>query len=198
MVVHCQFEQLRPQENTLASQTERDLKIAVAPLLDLMDISGYAYLLSDYHNAPCLKEPIIEAWDEYIDQDSAMSPLDLLAGAVTLTESAFEIAHRSENRIRWQGIIQQRLADVERRKVTFGDVGFFISTETVVIHESPLVRIFAGEYGSLFYDGIDIFIAKYVRQREGGENLDFGRAPDRDLEEKIRREENRDTMEDES
>ena len=193
-----QYSQQRPEEITSEPQIERDMKIAVAPLLDLMDISGYVYLLSDYHNAPCLKEPIIEAWDEYLNQDSVTPLLELLAGAVTLTESAFEIAHRSVNRTRWKQIIQHRLKDLERQEIYSGGGGILGGIETVVIHESPLVRIFAGEYGSLFYDGIDIFIAKYVRQREDGENLNFGRSPDRDLEEKIRREESRDTMEDKS
>ena len=193
-----QYNRLRPKENTLAPQMEIDMKIAVAPLLDLMDISGYVYLLSDYHNAPCLKDLIVNTWDEYFNQDSGTLPLEFFAHAVLFTESAFEIAHRSVNRTRWKQIIQHRLKDLERQEIYRGGGGILGGVETVVIHESPLVRIFAGEYGSLFYDGIDIFIAKYVRQREGGENLDFGRAPDRDLEEKIRREENRDTMEDES
>ena len=193
-----QYNRLRPEDYTLAPQMEVDMKIAVAPLLDLMDISGYAYLLSDYHNAPCLKDLIVNTWDEYFNQDSGTLPLEFFAHAVLFTESAFEIAHRSVNRTRWKQIIQHRLKDLERQEVPFEQRYLFGVAETVVIHESPLVRIFAGEYGSLFYDGIDIFIAKYVRQREGGENLDFGRAPDRDLEEKIRREENRPTMEEES
>ena len=184
-----QYNRLRPEEITLALQMERNMKIAVAPLLDLMDISGYVYLLSDYHNAPCLKEPIIEAWDEYLAQDSGTLPLEFFATAVILTESAFEIAHRSENRIRWKRMIQHRLADVERREVTFGHVDFSISTKTVVIHEKPLVRIFAKNDDFLFYDGIDIFIAKYVRPREDGRNLDFSRPRYRDIEVAIREEE---------
>ena len=193
-----QYNRLRPEDYTLAPQMEIDMKIAVALLLDLVDISGYAYLLSDYHNAPCLREPIVNTWDEYLAQDSGTLPLEFFAGAISLTESALEIAHRSVNRTRWQQIIQRRLEDVERREVSSGQGDLFFGTETVVIHDSPLVRIFARNDDFLFYDGIDIFIAKYVRQREDGANLDFGRSRDRDLEEEIRREENRATMEEES
>ena len=193
-----QFEKLKPEENMSAWQTERDLKIAVAPLLDLMEISGYAYLLSDYHDAVCLKEPIVKEWDDYLDQDSTRSQLSLLeflAAALSVTESAFEIAHRSINRTRWMQMIQRRLSSVERQEVNVDYGGILSDTETVVIHESPLVRIFARNDDFLFYDGIDIFIAKYVRQREDGKSLDFGRLLRHgNIEEAIRREESRDTM----
>ena len=189
-----QFEQLKPREAKLDWQSQIDLKIAVAPLLDLMDISGYAYLLSDYYDTTCLKEAIVQVWNEYLDQDSAQSLLQFLAAAISLSESALEIAHRGINRTRWLQIIQRRLRDVERQEVDldYGDI--LGGTETVVIHKSPLVRVFAKDCFGLSYDGIDIFIAKYVRQREGGQNLNFSRLRYRDMGEAIRREESRDTM----
>ena len=187
------YERLRPQENIPQWQLERNLKIAVAPLLDLMDISGYAYLLSDYHDTPRLKETVAEVWDEYLDQDSAQSRLQFLAAAVSLTESALEIEHRGINRTRWMQVIERRLSSVERQEVDLDYGGILSDIETVVIHESPLVRVLARNR-ELSYDGIDIFLAKYVRQREDGINLDFGGARRRDIEEAIRREENRDTM----
>ena len=47
-----QYENLCPKEEGTDWQTQNNLKIAAAPLLDLMDISGYACLLSDYHETP--------------------------------------------------------------------------------------------------------------------------------------------------
>ena len=188
-----QCERLRPQENMPQWQLENKLKIAVAPLLDLMDLSGYAYLFSEYHDTPCLKATVAKVWDEYLDQDSVQSELQFLAAAISLTESAFEIAHRGINRTKWMQVIERRLSSVERQEVDVDYGGILSDTETVVIHESPLVRVLARNR-ELSYDGIDIFLAKYVRQREDGINLDFGGARRRDIEEAIRREENRDTM----
>ena len=196
-------ERLYPQENLPPWQLVSNVKIAVAPLLDLMDLSGYAYLLSDYHNAPRLKETIAKVWDEYLDQDSAQPLLQLLAAAISLSESPFEIAHRSRYRIAWKRIIQQQLSDLERQEVpedlesqaSLRGQGFiFVESETIVLHESPLVRVFAGDHSSLIYDGIDIFLAQYIRQREDGRDLDFGRPEYRDIEEAIRREESHNVM----
>ena len=142
-------------------------------------------------------------WDEYLDQDSAQSQLQFLAGAVSLTESAYEIAHRSSNRSGWKQIIRQQLRDLERQEVpedlesqaALRGQGFiFVESETIVLHESPLVRVFADDHSFLLYDGIDIFLAKYIRQREDGRDLDFGRPEYRDIEEAIRREESRNMM----
>ena len=195
-----QYENLRPREEETDWQTQNNLKIAAAPLLDLMDISGYAYLLSDLHEMPHLKEPILTAWDTYLSTESEHRTLQVLAAAVVLSESGFQMGHRSTLRAGWKQIIQRLLRDVEREEVTPGTgipyTGF--GSETVPVHDSPLVRIFAKDPVFSPYNGIDIFIAKYVHHREAGENLDFGRHPYRDLGERIRTEENREARFEES
>ena len=195
-----QYENLCPKEEGTDWQTQNNLKIAAAPLLDLMDISGYACLLSDYHETPDLKEPILTAWDTYLNAEAENRTLQILAVTVWLSESDFEIGHRSTLRTRWKQIIQRLLTDVEREEVDLGaGVPYILSgSETDPVHNSSLVRVFAKNLDFLFYDGIDVFIAKCVRHREGGENLDFGRPGYRDLKEAIRREENRDVEYEES
>ena len=195
-----QFDKLRSEELGTDRQNLNNLKIAAAPLLDLMDISGYAYLLSDYHETPRLKEPIVKAWDKYLNEEQEDQRLRSLAGATWLSESGFEIEHRGINRTRWKQRIEGLLRDVERREILPDPNRITIDPEprTVPVHESALVRVFARDPNFLSYDGIDIFLAKYIRQREHGENLDFGqRRHRRDLEENIRNEENYDARNEE-
>ena len=192
-----QFDRLRLDGNASSREFELGMKVAVAPLLDLMDISGYAYLLSDYHETPRLQELIVQAWDEYLDEDSTQPRLAILAAAVGRTESALELAHRATIRAGWKQFIRGQLRELERREFSIGS-NFYGGTETIVIHPSPLVRIFARDDFSSFYDGIDIFIAKFVRQREDGQSLDFGRSRHSDIEDAIRREENRYAMAEQS
>lgn len=189
-----QFQRLQPKEVESSWQSHGDLKIAVTPLLELMDISGYAYLLSDYHETHGLKEPIIEAWDEYFNHDQEESRLQFLANAVSFSEAVFGVAPRDTNRIRWKQIISQRLSDVEREEIPPDPNRITVDPEprTVPIHQSPLVRIFARHPSYLqSYDGVDIFIAKYVRQWENKKNLDFKWQRRKDLEEEICREKSR-------
>ena len=194
-----QFDKQRSKQMETDWQNLNNLKIAAAPLLDLMDISGYAYLLSDYHGTSHLKEPIIQAWNKYLSEEPESQRLQFLAAGVSLGESGFEIEHRGINRTRWKQMIQRLLANVERQEIPPDPNRITIDPEpdTVPVHESALVRVFARNLDFLSYDGIDIFLAKYIRQREGGENLDFGWKRRRDLEEDIRSEENRDTRNEE-
>ena len=182
-----QYDRLRPQDVESDWQRQTDIKIAVAPLMDLMDISGYAYLLSDYHDTPRLQELIANTWDEYLKQDAA-NRIQFLAEAVSLTESAFEIAHRGVNRTRWQQILEQRLKNVERREVAWDIDGPFRNFDSDIKHKSPLVRIFARDIPMTLYDGIDVFLSKYIRQRSEGKDMNFGEGRYRDLEEEIERE----------
>lgn len=189
-----QFDKLRSEEWGTDWQNLNNLKIAAAPLLDLMDMSGYVYLLSDYHDDTLLKEPIVKAWDKYFNEEQENQRLQSLAAAVSLSESGFEIEHRGINRTRWKQMVERLLRNVERQEIPPYPTQI-IQTEpdTIPVHKSPLVRIFARDLDFLSYDGIDIFIAKYIRQRESEEDMDFGRRRGRDLAEEIRREANHDT-----
>ena len=198
-----QFEQLRTEEAASERQQQVNLKFAVEPLLDLMDISGYVYLLSEYHDTSSIKTPIIKAWDEYFDHDQGEVRLQFLANAVSLSGAIFGTAPRDINRTRWKQVISQRLSDVEREEIPPDPNRIIIPPEpdTVPVHESALVRIFAGRsqpFHYMPYDGIDIFIAKYVHQQEVGGNLDFGWRRRKDLREEIRREERHFTRDEES
>lgn len=165
------FSRLRPEVDNLDWRTRVELKIAVAPLLDLMSISGYAKVLADYHGDPTLWQAVTAAWDEYLaSQDQPTEPA--LAAAVSLTESGFEIPHRAILRTGWERKVSVRLADVPRHEER--SEGAFMP-HTVIDHESEIVRLLATDRVATLYDGIDVFIYYYMRSRQGGVALDFGR-----------------------
>lgn len=160
------------QEANADLKLENKLKVAVAPLLDLMTVSGFAYLFSDYYRAPRLAEVVTETWDAWLKGDATERKLQLLASAVSLSEGELvQLPHRSTNRTRWMRQVMQRLADIETKEVHYKDR---LVPDSIVMHESPLVRLFAGEEFSPPYDGIDIFLARYIRRRPHGRELDFG------------------------
>ena len=160
-----QFERLRPENDEAGWRQERAAKLAVAPLLDAMDLAGYVILFAErYDNAP-LSEPVRVAWDGYVHQQRGV--LDTMAAAVRLTESAFELAHRSIVRAGWNQMVA----------ATFKGAGYDMAPSRGggprVRHPSAVVRAFEGR-GFSGYDGVDVFVAQYVRRREGCGDLDFG------------------------
>ena len=178
------FDKLRPKSISMDWRAQQDIKIAAAALLDVMDISGYARLLGDYHGNEMLWSEVTASWNDYLAQNHEQSPIPFLAAIVGLTEIAYEIPHRGVLRTTWKQKIEWKLRDVPRHEVYHrGSLG----SDTVIEHDSALVRIFAREpYGS-FYDGIDVFTAFYLRHLEGAKELDFG-SKRSDLENSIERE----------
>lgn len=182
------FDRNRPVVDQPDWRQRIDFKVAVAPLIDLMDLSGYAYLYGAYHREESIVQTVADAWNEYLDNTSdEQRPLNILAGAISLTEASLELAHRSVLRSGWQRVAEHRLADLERKEV-FRRGGFGLSGDEYVMHDDPLVRVFAaGRYS--FYDGIDLFLAKYLRNRPEFESVDFGVVRDRnDMDDAIERE----------
>ena len=166
------FDSLRPKLVSKDWRIEQEMKIAAAALLDVMDISGYARVLADYHGNESLWNEITTVWNNYFAEGSQHIPVNVLASAVMLTDSAFEIPHRGILRTSWQLEIKRKLKDVSRHEEY--SRGSFVS-HTVVDHGSALVRIFARDHFGGFYDGIDIFIEYYLRRFESVKDLDFGR-----------------------
>lgn len=179
------FDTLRPKQKATDWRAQQEFKIAAAPLLDLIDLSGYARLLADFHGNDNLWAEIKSVWDEYLDKEQASNPINLLAAAIHITEVMFEIPYRSTLRINWKQRVASSLATLPRREVYRS--GSMIH-DNIVIHKSPLVRIFARERHGSFHDGIDIFIALYLKKRPEKVDIDFGRRR-RDLEDTIKYEE---------
>ena len=178
------FDNLRPKSTSMDWRAQHDFKIAAAPLLDLMELSGYARLMADYHGNDQLWQIVVDAWDKYIAERGEQSPLPLLSTVIAFTEGAFEIPHRGLLRTNWHTRINYELSDVPRHEVYSRH---HIGSHTEIDHDSSLVRVFSQEpYGSS-HDGIDIFIAFYLRSKDGADQLDFGWKR-RDLQESLDRE----------
>lgn len=165
------FNSLRPKVVSLDWRAQQDVKIAAAALLDVIDVSGYARLLADYHENEELWNVVAAAWNKYLAGKHDQAPVALLVAAVKVTEAAFEIPHRGVLRNRWKQQIDRKLLDVPRHEVyRRGSLG----AEEVIDHNSPLVRIFArSRYGTL-HDGIAVFISFYLSKVDGAKDTDFG------------------------
>lgn len=181
------FDSLRPKTPSTDWRSQQDFKIAAAALLDVMDVSGYARLMADYHENEELWTIVTSAWNKYLAQGHAQSPLPLFAAAIGITEMAFEVPHRGVLRTSWHRKINQRLSDVPRKEV---HLRRSFSSDTVIEHKSALVRIFAQEPFGGSHNGIDIFVGFYLSKSEKAVGLEFG-LKRRNLMEQVKRQEDK-------
>jgi hypothetical protein len=160
-----QFDHLKAKADFQDWRGQTAIKVAIAPMLDLMSVSGYGLLLAEVHDNPELSSSIVSAWNGYLDRANGgdTDVLRLLVSAISITDSAFEIAHRSLIRTAWSQSVANELRRIKRRHVRLGR-GFGMH-RSVADHTSPLVRVFATESYISTYDGIDIFVERLLKER---------------------------------
>ncbi|MGY3120355.1 hypothetical protein ACVWXQ_004292 [Bradyrhizobium sp. S3.14.4] len=161
-----QFDHLRAKADVQDWRGVSAMKVAIAPVLDLMSASGYGLLLAEVHNNPKLASRIIDVWNEYLDSSkgSGADVLTLLISAISITDSAFEIAHRSLIRTAWLQSVAHALGKIKRRNIRVGS-RFGGIHRSVADHESALVRVFAEADFLPSYDGVDVFVEMLLKKR---------------------------------
>ncbi len=160
-----QFTKMQPGDGPAWLVTQ-NLRIASAPVLDLMDVSGYALLLSELHENTALWTVVRSTWDRYLTENGKIGAIVAL---VNFVESGFGGKPRDILRIRWQRQVEGKLAQLPRRPVV-GDA-WYMTNETEAMHTSRLVQVIASRAGALSYDGNDIFVALYLARKPGAEAL---------------------------
>ncbi|WP_152036572.1 hypothetical protein [Burkholderia pyrrocinia] len=145
---------------------KQNLRIAAAPVLDLMDVSGYALLLSELHGNRALWSIVRSTWDRYFAEPQRLAGIVAL---VNFVESGLGATSRDILRTRWQRLVEDKLEQLPRKPVE--DKSWYMTNQTEAVHPSSLVRAMASRTSSLNYEGTDIFIGLYVARNPGAKNL---------------------------
>ena len=179
------FEELRPSRTeTFDVFTEQSLQIAAAPVIDVLELSGYAYLLADLYQDQEIWTPVRSVWDTLL-QASPVT-LNWFAAIMTAGIPRFQIPHRGLVRTNWSMRVQHELNKLPRRNMVRGGPGGIFSSDTI-LHPSALVR-YCARYN--FHNGRDIFAALYLSTLQGSHGLEWGHGV-RNLNESLEHEEER-------
>lgn len=140
------------------------------PMIDLINISGYAYIFAEYYNKPGLWNDCKVVWDTYLS--NAPQQLQPLAAIINHSKNRFAtITPRDSLRSRWAITLANMLNDLPRQSSS----GTF--SQPSVSHSSELIRNIAPFDGStpfMTYDAVDVFVVKYFLERQDATSLDFG------------------------
>lgn len=177
------FENLKPQMLVTDWRLENELKIAAAPIMDMIDISGYSKLFSEYYNEEKFWSIVQETWNQYLQNPELKIKPEFFVSTISVSESGFGLGHRSTSRFNWSQKVEYKLSSLEKQEVydNSGAHMAIMSPKNLINHKSALVRFFAkGRYGTS-HDGIDIFIEYYLKSLDVPDTLTFGRRDYKDL-----------------
>jgi hypothetical protein len=140
------------------------------PVIDAMELSGYALIFSELHRNPKLWEVCQKVWRGYFQETGGKDRLTIVAAMHKYQRNLFALTHRATVRTRWQMAANEILGNLPRCAPThpWG--------EGEVQHESALIRRIAPDGDLMFspYNASDIFAVSFLRTLPGGASLDFG------------------------
>jgi hypothetical protein len=128
-------------------QTSAATSAIAEPVVDALDLSGYALIYSELHGNPRLWDTCKASWTEYLEDEDGPRRLQIIAAMHNHQRNLFAITHRAIGRTRWQMALNEVLRDLPRVRTTdpFGN--------EEVRHHSTLIRRIAPDHdlvGSMF------------------------------------------------
>lgn len=176
------FNKLKPTTELADWRMNIEMKFVTSPIMDLLAVSGYTKLFSEFLDNSELWEKVKETWDTYLENEENIKP-EFFVLLISLSESSYGIGHRSMNRMNWQNKVEYELKKLPKKNIYNRNRGAFSipSPRVLVNHKSALVRLFSKEENYSHYDGIDIFIEYYLKTLDIPDTYKYGRRGHRDL-----------------
>jgi hypothetical protein len=155
--IFAQAQKLMPSNVKEEWVRENLTKVAVTPIIDLVDLSGYAILMSEYYGNDKPRRVIEFCWGEYLGREGSLNSVHvgLVFSILATFDRAFEIPHRNEYRFRWERKVNDKLINNISYRSIIKRHSFI--EDKLILHKSALVRLFAKDEMALNHNGIDIF-----------------------------------------
>lgn len=167
------FESVKPQVK--GWETSSAIAWMSEPILDLFDISGYAYIFAEYHDKPELWDECKAVWDTYLKtSEQQLQSLSVISSYNQTPRGV--ITPRATLRSRWQLHLARLLNSLPRQ----GTSDFY--SQPRVQHKSKFIQNispWSDDMPFMHTDAIDVFSIKYLLNLQVGKDLDFGVSDDK-------------------
>ncbi|MDO6487911.1 hypothetical protein Q4503_09385 [Colwellia sp. 6_MG-2023] len=153
----AQAQKLMPLDVKEEWVRENLTKVAFTPIIDLIDLSGYCILMSEYYGNTEIRRIVDVYWNGYFGKVGSLksAQVEIIFATIATFDQAYEIPHRNQYRSRWERIINNKLNQNVECKSVIGNHRF--NEDIIRLHDSPLVRIFSEDKIALRHNGIDVF-----------------------------------------
>lgn len=162
------FDRVRPQ----IQGWTMELTWLAEPLIDLINLSGYAYIYAEYHNKPEIWNICKGVWDNYLGMKSELPRIQLLSALISHHKSQFAIAPRENLRSRWAINLAKMI-----NKIPVKDEGDGFYSGRKLDHASELISNIAPfdrRMPFMTTHALEVFVAKYLVERTDATGLSFG------------------------
>ena len=173
-----QYTELQPDLEPSDWRLSNELLLASAPILDLLDLSGYAKLMSDFHRNELIWEIVSGVWTRYLENNEEKNTIHILAALITHSEQRMVLGNRDVFRTTWEMAVERKIKGIHSSAPLPDDSHDDLpSNKLIDNHESQLVRMYGknARVIRVSNSGISIFSEGFLSKQEGAQGLDFGR-----------------------
>ncbi|MES2930846.1 MAG: hypothetical protein V4665_03635 [Patescibacteria group bacterium] len=171
------------------SEEESKIIFSTEPLINLLELSGYARLYSELYQNPEIWNAVQTSWDIYLTAINAPQTIRYISAICSYRAHIFKIMPQATLRSNWQLRFNHKMR--ERGLAVFPDSRSYdyVNGRATPPHESALIRVVARSGGFDLYTGQTVFFVTYLSNHPDATGIDL---PDRrDMQDQIRREEER-------
>lgn len=152
-------------------EPQQAISWASEPLLDIMALSGYAQLYSDFYHTPTLWAVCQDVWLTFLS--SAGDPHAMIQFLVTcqnLRQHGYQLYPRDILRTNWKIAFNQTL---EEAGLLSSWDNFESPTEAVKRSATPLLRVYCRRGHHSSWDGIGVFIIVFLLRHPSAQGIDY-------------------------
>lgn len=172
-------------------QPEPRLIISFDPLIDIMELSGYAKIYSELFDIPEIWNVCEETWNKYFDSpDNSDNRIKFLIKFYEYRKVLFQISQKDILRSNWQTSLNNKLQEMDLIDDMFSSSRLPWEKNMKTKHKSPLIRALCRGRYEPHGSTAEVFIITYLLKRPESQGIEFKDM--RDLSKAIEKEQNND------
>lgn len=165
--------------------TESQILFSSEPIIDLLELSGYAAIYSELYENNEMWKLCQQYWDRYLNDSNAGNIINFIVSLVEYRNSVFKIMPKAYLRTNWDMKLKQLLR--ERNLISDPFEKRYLKIKKPK-HKSPVIRALSYYGDILSVPVIDLFFALYLSNHKMATGITF---PDRhEIKRKIEEEKN--------
>lgn len=148
--------------------------ITLEPLIDIMELSGYAKIYTELFNIPDIWNICKNTWDEYLkSRSNSNEVMKYLITSYSYRKNLFQIFPRDILRTNWKMKFRNMLRELDLIDEMFSAQYPNRQKRDENRHNSPLIRALCSRRHEPFNTATEVFIITYLLKRPDASGLEF-------------------------
>jgi hypothetical protein len=170
--VMAAHDRLQKEQELIGADVKAKIVFGSEPIIDILDLSGYAKIYSELYLNPKIWEVCGGTWNRYFDENKNASELaKFFVGVYQYRSSLFSLIPRDILRTNWQLQLNQILRE-EDLVDDFGYRGAY-DEDPPLEHWRPFIRAFCRNRHEPFESAVEVFLLLYVMGRPEAKGVTF-------------------------